>query len=360
MRALFIAQTTYLARSLLTHIFNTDDEVDLLLDKKLIGKNINIDYARQTFDKKVNHIYDCILPRSDCYLGKSVLVSHDISGKIKELLYPLSLRKINSVIEDGKYSYIHINSLIFHKIINKDHPFILHVRERYDGSDPSVYDSLVKAKGVIFIDDASYKPFNNLDIRHKIILNNPINMSPDTKNKLKIDIDTTKTIFSVVGRVEAEKGISVIIDAFIKANPKNSILLIVGTGETDFLNSSMNRARENKNIIFYGVEENIQLIYDITDYVIRGEYEQCIGRTMYEGLYSGCEVIVPGNDMSAVFERETFEHMIHFYKPSDTTALSDLFKKFDGKKISNRIYRSNVKEYMQKFNAFVKECLDET
>jgi glycosyltransferase involved in cell wall biosynthesis len=359
MKALFITQTTFLARSLVTHLLNTEDDIDLLLDKKLVGDNINVIYAKKKFIDKVHHIYECVLPRSDCYIGKSKLISHGMFGRIKELLYPLSLNKINKIIEDNKYSYIHINSLIFHKIINGTYPFILHVRERYDGSDPSVYNSLMKASGVIFIDETTYKPFCNLDLKHKIILNNPIDMSPDKINKLKMIIDTNKTIYTVIGRVEIEKGISTIIDAFIKANPENSILLIVGTGETDFFNSSMNRAYGNKNIIFYGIEENIQLIYDISDYIIRGEYEQCVGRTMYEGLYSGCEVIVPGNDMTSVFEREKFEHMIHFYKPLDTNELSTLFKKFDGSKIQNKIYRSNVKEYMQKFNSFIKECLTE-
>ena len=361
MKVLFITQAVYLSRSLITHITNIEnDNVDLIINKKLIGEDINIKYAHKVFKNKINIIYECILPLYDCYIGKSTVSTHKLSFMIKELVYPISMIKVKNVMKSGNYSYIYLNSLILHRLITKDYPFILHVRERYDGSDSSVYSSMMKASGVIFIDDAVAEPFKHLNLKHKIILNNPINMCQDNKNKLKIKIDTNKTIFSVIGRIEDGKGIPLIIDAFKKAHIKNSLLLIVGYGSIDYVNNCRNRAYNCKNIIFYGVEENIQLIYDITDYVIRGENEQCVGRTMYEGLYSGCEVIVPGDDITRVFESDLFKNMIHFYKPSDLKELTIIFEKFNGNKIYNRIYKSNVKEYLQKFNKFISECQGST
>jgi glycosyltransferase involved in cell wall biosynthesis len=361
MKILFITQAVYLSRSLITHIINIEnDTVDLMINKKIIGEDINIKYANKVFKDKVNIIYECILPLYDCYIGKSTALTHKLSFMLKELIYPISMIKVKNIIKFGGYSYIYLNSLILHRLITKKYPFILHVRERYDGSDLSVYSSMMKASGVIFIDDTVFEPFKHLNLKHKIILNNPIDMCQDNKNKLKMDIDVNKTIFSVIGRIEDGKGIPLIIDAFKKARCESSLLLIVGYGNIDYVNNCKNRAYNCKNIIFYGVEENIQLIYDITDYVIRGETEQCIGRTMYEGLYSGCEVIVPGNDITCVFENDLFKNMIHFYKPSDLKELTIIFEKFDGNKIYTRIYRSNVKEYLQKFNKFISECQGST
>lgn len=358
MKILFITQAVYLSQSLITHIKNIEnDTADLIINKKIVGKDINVEYAHKVFKDKINKIYECILPLHNCYIGKDTMLRYRLSAIIKELFYPLTMIKVKNIIKSGKYSYIYLNSLILHRLITEEYPFILHVRERYDGSDPSVNNYMVKAAGVVFIDNITAESFKNLNLKHKIILNNPFDMHPDLINKLKMKLDTTKTIFSVIGRIEDGKGVPLIIDAFKKTNPINSILLIVGYGDITHIDNCKNSAHGYENIIFYGVEENIQVIYDITDYVVRGESEQCIGRTMYEGLYSGCEVIVPGKDMACVFENNLFLNKVHFYKPLDVEELSSLFKKCDGIKISNRLYRSNVKEYIMEFNKFIEIVL---
>ena len=359
---LFISQSLYLARSLLTHIEHSNFEnADIITERKLIGKNINVEYIKSSsLCERINSIYECILPISYCYIGKSNSFIHRFSSGIKSLFRQRILNNLCSFIKNKNYSYIYINSLILHKIISNNYPCIIHVRERYDGSDPTVYDSLCKAKGVVFIDNAVYEPFKHLTLKHTLIINNPIDMVKLNHIDLKVPVDQTKTIFTYIGRIEPDKGISFLIDAFQEANLRDSILLIVGGGDEDYVNCMMNKSVGYHNIIFYGVEDNIQMIYDISDYILRGENQQCVGRTMYEGLYSGCEVIIPGNDLSHVFEGETFKDMIHFYTPCNKDELSELIKKFNGTKISNRIYRSNVKDYMQKFNAFVRECLNET
>lgn len=357
---LFIAQTLYLSRSLILHLKNCDDNADIMTERKLFGKNINVEYVKNTSLKnRIGSIYECVLPISYCYIGRSNSFIHVISSKIKSLFHFRLLRDLCLFIKNKNYSYVHINSLILHKLVSEEYPCILHIRERYDGSDPSVYDSLMKAKGVIFIDNTVYEPFKHLDIEHKLILNNPVSMFPQLNAFIKKPIDKTKTIFTYVGRLEEDKGISLIIDAFKQSYHPDSILLIVGDGETNYVNKMMNMAVGHSDIIFYGVEDDIQIIYDISDYIIRGESQQCVGRTMYEGLYSGCEVIIPGNDLTQVFEGEKFKHMIHFYEPNNVNDLKRQFEIYNGKKITVREYGSNIKDYLQKFNVFIEECLNE-
>lgn len=354
---LFIAQTLYLARSLNTHLIHCGVNADVLTEKRLVGKNINVEYVRlSNLRNHINHLYEFILPISYCYIGKSTSFVHNTVSSIKSIFHERLLKNICIFIKDKKYEYVHINSLILHKLVSDQYPCIIHIRERYDGSDPSVYESLTKAKGVIFIDNTVYEPFKHLNLKHKIILNNPIDMSmgSDPLKHLYPNI----TVFTYIGRIEPDKGVSLLIDAFKAANLSNSLLLIVGGGEGDYINKMRNKSVGCGNIIFRGIEENIQEIYDITDYVLRGENQQCIGRTMYEGLYSGCEVIIPGNDLSQVFEGETFKDMIHFYNPCDVDDLKKQFESYAGKKIINRVYRSNVREYMERFNKFIDECLN--
>jgi len=358
MKALFITQSAYFSKSIITHVLNTDDNVDLLINERVIGNDINVKYAQEMLGERVNNLYRGIIPVSNCYIGKSLKITKKILSFTKGLFNPLFLLKINKIINNGNYDYIYVNSLTLHKIISKDHPYIIHVRERYDGADDTVFSSLMKAKGIIFIDNAVSIPFKNLLVNKKIIINNPIDMSKDDIHKLKTNIDTSKTIFSVIGRIENEKGIPMIIESFKNSNV-DAILLIVGFGEPDYIKMCKTIAGDDKRIIFYGVEEHIQIIYDITDYVIRGESEQCIGRTIYEGLYSGCNVIIPGNDIKCLFEYDDFKNNIHFYKPLDKNELTNYFIKFSGKKIINREYKSNVKEYIKEIDNFIKECLND-
>ena len=366
MKALFITPYTYQSRSLQTHILNSDNlEIDLIINKKIIGQNHNVKYVIDYYKDKIKNFYQFCLPLDYVYLGKPDKLSFKIGAKIKKIFEFLDNRKINKIIQEGNYDFIYLNSLILHSLISEDFCFIIHVREIFDDSNNSVFDSLKKAKGVIFIDDATQKPFTELVIKNKIVLNNPFQMKRQIDNeliKLPINIDwKKKVIFSIIGRIERIKGVSQVIESFKEVKKDNILLLIVGTGEEDYSNYCRDLARNDNRIIFYGNEENIQIIYDICDYIIRGDPHQCIGRTIYEGLFSGCHVIIPGSNPEIVFEYEQFRDKIHFYLPNDKQTLINQITSHSNKKIMQREYLSNVDKYRKKFNDFVtKVCQDKS
>ena len=70
--------------------------------------------------------------------------------------------------------------------------------------------------------------------------------------------------------------------------------------------------------------ENVNGIYAISDFIIRGEECFGVGRTVYEGLYSGCNVIIQGErqiDLFKISGYDKFKKKIFFYEPRNPEIL---------------------------------------
>ena len=98
----------------------------------------------------------------------------------------------------------------------------------------------------------------------------------------------------------------------------------------------------------------------MSDYIIRGESYFCVGRTMYEGLYSGCDAIIPGEDKDKndLFEYEKFKNKIYLYQPGNSQELEHLLEKLSHQKVYNKTCLSNVDEYVGQFNNFIQSLVD--
>jgi len=242
--------------------------------------------------------------------------------------------------------------------------YIIHVREIFDGSNPRVYDSLGKARGVIFIDKATQEPFSHLALANSIVLNNPFDMTGAAALSHR-DIEgdhpelRDRTVFSLIGKITERKGAEFIIRCFMDVPNADNRLLVVGEGDSRYMKKCRDIAREDPRIILWGEEGDIRKIYLLTDYVLRGEPFQCVGRTIFEGLYAGCSVILPAVQEGGDFldEYDEFRDSIFLYLPRDADQLKELFRTLTGKKIRERTFRSNVGEYTAAFQRFVEKIL---
>ncbi len=148
------------------------------------------------------------------------------------------------------------------------------------------------------------------------------------------------------------------ISAFLQGAGADSLLLIVGDGPADYLAHCRGLTGGDPRIVFWGEEKNIDALYAATDYVVRGDPRPCVGRTVYEGLYSGCQVVMPGPGApDLIFEPEKFLNAIHFYPPRDKNALAKVFADRAGLKVGQRQYRSNVEQYVGAFDTFADACV---
>lgn len=364
LKALFITHDTSnygASRSLQLLLNNLEGvEFDLIVQKPLRSVLDHADLRRR-FGGKVGLIREVFLPFDACYLyGRKDLLFTLLIGLYNRVLARSAKGILEGMLDEGKYDVVHLNSLVLHPLISDLFPCVLHMRDIYDGSSPAAVKNVQKAAGVIFIDEATRAPFRDIQLRKNIVLNNPIDMtgvaSYSGYRPEHGDIDVTRhTVFSVIGVVSEKKGTGFIIEAFMHHRDENARLLIVGGREQAAIERYTLMARADRRIIFWGEEPDILKVYAISDYILRGEEFPCIGRTVYEGLYAGCGVILPGEPDAAppMFEFDRYRENIHFYPPRDKTALLARFSERSGTKVRKRELRSNVADYVHRFHDFL-------
>lgn len=358
-KALFITHSTGIygaSRSLQTFLKDYDDaEIHFIVQKKILQK---VDYKniQSFFHNKVKSINEFYLPFDLCYKGKGKFTFRNL---IYFMLYNFNLRRFKNFIAAEKFDFIHLNSIVLHPLINSEYPMIIHVREIYDGSNEKVKFSLNKAKGVIFIDESTKLPFKNSNLKNSIVLNNPIDMSDVCKAKNTDDklekLIKGKTVFTIIGGIDDNKGVDFIIESFIKVDSPEILLMVVGNGHKEFIENCKNICNGDNRIIFWGEEKDIKKIYKISDFILRGEAYFCIGRTIFEGLYSGCNVVIPGepSDSGKFFEFHNFKDKIFFYPPRNIIALTKLLEEQTKNKVLQRQCGGNLNYHLKSFNKFI-------
>jgi glycosyltransferase involved in cell wall biosynthesis len=313
------------------------------------------DEIHEMFGPSLRRVERAWLPFDLCYRGRPPM-HRAIHRYLGAWLWRLSRRRLDARIARERYDAIHLNSVVLHPMVSARLPFIVHVREIVDVHRARVARSLAAARGVIFIDRATQAPFSSLETPFTV-MNNPFAMrtSPvpdDAAARLKAD-QADVTVFAIIGMLIPAKGVDRVIRAFRGVGRPNARLLVVGRGRD---RSRLERlARGDDRIVFWGEDPEIDRVYALTDYVIRGEATFAVGRTIYEGLYAGSEVIVPAGPEDEVFDRERFAGRMHVYTPGDEEALRAVMERLAGRKISRQPPLSNVEDYVERFLLFLQE-----
>lgn len=332
-------------------------EVKLVIPKRLFGKN-NIVEIENWFSIKKSNIYEFSLPFYNRYKGKN----KSIFPFVYTLLSRINAKKIRNFFYHEKPDIIHLNSLTIIDIASVEFNFVLHVREILEDHANKRYlqNKLNLFKKVIFIDHATKSAFNLFNINKCMILNNPFNMTHLTNveysNAINLLPETYRKhiIISLIGKIHSEKGSDFIIDVFNKLKRSDVLLVIMGSGEENYCKEL--KKLSLSNIIFLNESPNVDPLYKISDYIIRGESYPCIGRTTFEGLYAGISVILPGPiDFyeNNILEYKNYRNNIFIYNPRDESSLLKLLYDLSPIKIEDRVYKSNVNKYLSDFENFI-------
>ncbi|MDG1286743.1 MAG: glycosyltransferase [Rickettsiales bacterium] len=106
---------------------------------------------------------------------------------------------------------------------------------------------------------------------------------------------TDETIlFGSVGRLSAEKGADLLIEAFKQADIHNSHLTIFGTGEEKVSLEALIGAATNISLM--GYEENIRPWYAIFDVFVLPSRKESFGLVLLEAMDAGCRIIATRTD----------------------------------------------------------------
>lgn len=118
------------------------------------------------------------------------------------------------------------------------------------------------------------------------------------------------------------------------------------------------KADSCNNICFLGEQKDMDFVYRISDYIIRAEEYFVTGRTVYEGLYAGCGLIVQSkkeDDKNKMQEYERFQDRIYFYQARNEDSLIKIFETLPEEKRMTRVFLSNTEEYAKKVTAFLED-----
>lgn len=314
---------------------------------------------RRFFGPHLRRIFRFWLPWSEVYVGHPKVWQSARS----HLLFPLAWRaqraRFLQFVERERYDAVHLNSLVLHPMLTDEIPMTLHVREILAERHDRVRADAKLARGVVFIDEATRKPFEPDLPRESIVLNNPVDMTgvgtlpADVATRLGGDPEQLTT-FAMIGDLNDEKGVPFAIEAFRSVKSPAARLVLVGRcanrAKLDVL------AGDDRRIVFWGEERDIAQIYTLADYVLRGESYPCVGRTIYEALYAGCGVLVPGA-REGMFEFDRFAERIHFYPPRDRAAFVTQLDALAGNKQLAKHGESNVARYVEEFDRFIRRVI---
>lgn len=108
----------------------------------------------------------------------------------------------------------------------------------------------------------------------------------------KYNINCQDVVFLYIGRLEPQKNVDLIIEAFGKIEYEDKKLLIVGTGADEpKLKKLTNELRLQDKIIFVGKSYEQQLFYNLADYMITASEYEPFGFVIIESLACGTPVI---------------------------------------------------------------------
>jgi glycosyltransferase involved in cell wall biosynthesis len=312
----------------------------------------------------VQNVYELSVPIDFGVLGLKLPFAGQAHQLLHRAYWQWDRLRFRELIKLNNYDLIHFNSPVLHPMIEPGLPAITHIRDIIVDSQSPVIDKLARGAGLVFIDTTTRRPFERvLDRIPSIVLNNPVDMTTISSQPgiSHPRLTPSTTVYSIIGRVYEHKGVDLVIQAFREGASEDSLLLIVGDGDARYGARCRSIAENDPRIVFWGEDDDVKKIYASTHYVVRGDPQGCIGRTVYEGLYSGCQVVMPGlGEPDFLFEADRFRDRILLYRSRDIRSLSTLIKSCKRPSTENRVGLSNVGEYVRDFTDFLGRCLEES
>ena len=365
LKGLFVTHNygLYGASQSLQLLLNNQNEFDVTLvipRKKILSQEETKRISHQ-FGVEHTKIKQFFLPWTNCFEGRKTDFRSGLLIDLKNLLWKANKNRFYRFLSSGGYDFIHLNSIVLCEMITDGYPFVIHIRELLIDYFNKVLNHVHKAKGVIFIDDSVVNPFLSVNLKNGIVLSNPVDMRFCNKYQHVDQPFDGQIVITMIGRIEEGKGVDFIIKAFKNTKSDLVRLLIVGDKGDGFHGDYMSHCRElatgDKRILFWGEEKDICKIYAFSDYVIRGEINFRMGRSILEALYSDCHIVIPCSDPKVIAENNElskFPEKVHYYSPRNMESLSAVFSRLPDRKIVKSNFASNMNEYVYGFNEFIK------
>lgn len=109
-----------------------------------------------------------------------------------------------------------------------------------------------------------------------------------------------KTVYGYLGRINADKGINELLEAFINMNSPQTVLMLIGP--YDNVRSGLNqaiikKAESSENIIFTGFTKEVPQYLSVVDVLVHPTYREGFSMVIQQAMAMGCAIIttdIPG------------------------------------------------------------------
>ncbi len=339
-------------------------DFDLVYSRYIFHHTSDEDMKKYT-DYKAGHVYCLFLP----FVEKSFLRRQSLYNKLRYAIFRILIFadsfKLRKIIRKGNYDYILLNSLVQYPLINRKNKYIIMIREMCTAKGllkKKIVSSLNQADRMVYIDPSLKPPLRKVKTK-SIVLNNPFDMSSVREiSRLQAvqrlpQMDTEKIVITLAGILAPQKGTDFVIKAFKKIVRNDILLVIAGNGGDENYNRECKElAAGCENICLMEEQKDMRYVYLLTDYVLRADEFFATGRTVYEGLYAGCNVIIQSDsekNKKTFQEYRRFQDKIFFYDVRDIKSLASVIESLPEHKVTEREFISNIDEYVSRFNEFI-------
>ncbi len=315
---------------------------NFLIDKKLDIKLVNINFSR-----KINIISDLLslVQLAYLFLIKKYDAVHSITPKAGLLAMIASFLTFTPVrvhcFTGQVWSTKSGLSRLFLKLIDK---IIGNLSTQNIVDSKSQYDFLVK-ENVLNKDKALV--FGSGSVSGVDLLKFKPNTKVKSSLRKKLKISPSSFVFVFLGRLNSDKGIHDLINAFILTDLKSAYLLLVGPDEE---NISSKFKGNQSNIIFSGLISSPQDFLAVSDVLCLPSYREGFGNVVIEAAATGVPSIVSniyGLSDAIVLNKTGLAH-----KPHDVQEITKLMKSlFNNRKLVMDLGEAAKKRAISEFDS---------
>ena len=211
---------------------------------------------------------------------------------------------------------------------------------------PSLKDKLVRLnlthnKEISVLGNGSS---NGLNPAYSEISEQDKKISKIISEKLSIE---DKFVFGFVGRINQDKGINELVEAFTELKLDNSVLLLIGDIEESnkVKETTLDKIKKNNEIIHIGHQSNLKPYYLCMDIFVFPTHREGFGNVSIEAQAMGVPVIC-SNATGAI---DTIEEGLtgEYFQSYDKNSLKLLMKKMYENPGLIKIYRNNSSKFVQ-------------
>lgn len=171
-----------------------------------------------------------------------------------------------------------------------------------EGLMPASKASVIGDGGTIGVDLSIFNYEKKNEYRNEVFAE-----YPKLKNKL---------VFGYVGRIETDKGIVELLQAFLNLKDQSSVLLMIGPFDElrcDLPGELVNEVKKTGRVIFHGFTKEVAKYMSAIDILVHPTYREGFSMVIQQAMAMGCAIIttnVPGpsevieNEVSGVLVRD--------------------------------------------------------